>query len=82
MLLAIVAGVTMGLFYRFVAESMASDFVRPEPGRLGPYSAIVVFAVGLFLSSFLWNSVMDRKPSSRRWAESWKDRCQSGRPSW
>ncbi len=61
-LLAIVAGVTMGLFYRFVAASMASDFVHPEPGRLGPYSALVVFAVGLFLSSFLWNSLVMARP--------------------
>lgn len=62
MLLAIVAGLAMGLFYRFVAASMASDFAHPEPGRLGPYSAIVVFAVGLFLSSFLWNTLVMAKP--------------------
>lgn len=62
MLLAIVAGVTMGLFYRFVAASMASNLANPEPGRLGPYTAIVVFAVGLFLSSFLWNSLVMAKP--------------------
>ncbi|MCX6552307.1 MAG: multidrug DMT transporter permease, partial [Acidobacteria bacterium] len=60
--LAVVAGVAMGLFYRFVAASMASDFANPEPGRLGPYTAIVVFAVGLFLSSFVWNSLVMAKP--------------------
>jgi glucose uptake protein len=61
-ILAIVAGVAMGLFYRFVAASMVTDFANPEPGRLGPYTAIVVFAVGVFLSSFLWNSLVMVKP--------------------
>lgn len=60
--LAVVAGVAMGLFYRFVAASMVTDFANPEAGRLGPYTAIVVFAVGLFLSSFVWNSLVMAKP--------------------
>ena len=60
--LAVVAGVAMGLFYRFVAASMATDFANPEAGRLGPYAAIAVFAAGLFVSSFLWNSLVMMKP--------------------
>lgn len=57
MVLAVAAGLLMGFFYRFVVASMATDFARPEPGRLGPYAAMVCFSAGLFLSSFLWNSL-------------------------
>jgi glucose uptake protein len=56
------AGLLMGFFYRFVAASMVSDFVNPEPGKLTPYSASVVFAVGLLISNFLWNSIFMYKP--------------------
>lgn len=62
MLLAVVAGLLMGFFYQFVVASMATDFAAPEPGRLGPYSALVCFSAGLFLSSFLWNSLAMAKP--------------------
>ncbi len=60
--ISILAGLLMGFFYRFVAASMALDFVRPEAGKLTPYSAIVVFSAGLFLSNFLWNSIVMAKP--------------------
>jgi glucose uptake protein len=35
-MLSVAAGVLMSLFYRFVASSMASDFVNPEAGKLTP----------------------------------------------
>lgn len=60
--LAVAAGVLMGFFYRFVVAAMATDFAAPEPGRLGPYAAIVCFSVGLFLSSFIWNSLAMARP--------------------
>ncbi len=62
--LSIVAGVAMGFFYRFVAASMSVDFADPEPGMLTPYTAVVLFSVGLLLSSFLWNSVVMYRPFS------------------
>src|SRR5512137_567235 len=43
-LLSVSAGVLMALFYRFVASSMATDFVSPEAGKLSPYSAVFFFA--------------------------------------
>jgi glucose uptake protein len=55
--LSIVAGVLMGLFYSFVAQSMG-----PDPGMLSPYTALVLFSVGVFLSNFLWNSIAMAKP--------------------
>jgi glucose uptake protein len=60
--LSVVAGLLMASFYRFVAASMSSDFVHLEPGKLGPYTAIVVFSAGLLASSFLWNTLVMLRP--------------------
>jgi glucose uptake protein len=60
--LSVVAGLLMGYFYRFVAASMSADFRHLEPGKLGPYSAVVAFSAGLFLSSFLWNTIVMARP--------------------
>jgi len=54
--ISIISGVIMSFFYRFVSEGMASGFVNPEAGKLTPYSAVLVFSVGLFLSNFIWNT--------------------------
>ncbi len=60
--LSVVAGLLMGYFYRFVAASMSTDFRNLEPGKLGPYTAVVVFSLGLLLSSFLWNTIVMARP--------------------
>jgi len=60
--ISLLAGFLMGFFYRFVAASMATDFVNPMAGKLTPYSASVVFAVGLLISNFVWNSIFMYKP--------------------
>ena len=52
----------MGFFYRFVAASMSADFINLEPGKLGPYTAIVMFSVGLLASNFLWNTLVMKRP--------------------
>ena len=59
---SVVAGLLMGFFYRFVAASMSTDFINLEPGKLGPYSAIVMFSVGLLASNFLWNTIVMKRP--------------------
>lgn len=61
---SLLAGLLMGFFYRFVAASMVTDFVNPEAGKLTPYTASVVFASGLLISNFLWNSIFMYKPLS------------------
>ncbi|HKL31976.1 MAG TPA: GRP family sugar transporter [Tangfeifania sp.] len=61
-LISLLAGFLMGFFYRFVASSMATDFVTPMAGKLTPYTASVVFAVGLLVSNFLWNTIFMYKP--------------------
>lgn len=63
-IVSILGGGLMGFFYRFVAASMVSDFAAPEAGKLTPYTASVVFAVGLLLSNFVWNTFFMYKPVS------------------
>lgn len=60
--ISVAAGVLMGFFYRFVAASMSEDFVNLEAGKLSPYTAVVIFSLGLLLSNFLWNSFVMAKP--------------------
>src|SRR5579863_1695208 len=62
LVLSVACGVLMGFFYRFVAASMYPVFTRPEPGKLGPYAAVFVFAVGIFLSNFILNTFVMKKP--------------------
>jgi glucose uptake protein len=62
LVLSVACGVFMGMFYRFVAAAMYSDPVQPAAGLMGPYAAVFVFAVGVFLSSFVWNTLAMRKP--------------------
>jgi glucose uptake protein len=59
---SILAGLLMGFFYRFVAASMTADFAIPDSGKLTPYTAVVVFSLGLFASNFLWNTLFMAKP--------------------
>jgi glucose uptake protein len=62
--LSVVSGLMMGLFYRFVAASMATSFEIPETGLLTNYSGVFVFSVGIFASGFLWNTWFMVKPVS------------------
>ena len=62
-ILSMVAGVLMSFFYRFVAAAMDLDnFEQPTAGMLTPYSAIFVFAIGVLLSNFLFNTLVMRRP--------------------
>jgi glucose uptake protein len=57
--LAVLCGVSMGFFYRFVAaampEPMVQNFVHMPPGKLSPYSAMVLFSLGVLGSQVLFN---------------------------
>jgi len=61
-IISVFAGVLMGLFYYLVQRSVASDFVNPEAGKMGPYAAVFIFSLGVFLSSFIWNTIVMAKP--------------------
>lgn len=60
--LSLIGGVLMALFYRFVASSMAEDFLRPKAGFLTPYTATFLFALGILLSNLLFNTMLMKKP--------------------
>lgn len=61
--IAVIAGVLMAFFYRFVAAAMDLDnFEQPTPGMATPYSAFFIFSVGIFLSNFVFNTIIMRRP--------------------
>jgi glucose uptake protein len=67
--LSVAAGLLMGLFYSYVARAMGEiktlDGVATlETDKLSPYTAIVLFSVGVLLSNFLWNTIVMIKPFS------------------
>ncbi len=62
LVLAIVAGLLMGFFYKYVANSMFPDFTQPEDGKLSPYTAVVIFALGILFSNFIFNTILMKKP--------------------
>lgn len=62
-ILAIVAGTLMAFFYRFVAAAMDLDnFAAPAAGKATPYTAIVIFSIGVLLSNFIFNTFVMKKP--------------------
>lgn len=62
-MLAAIAGVLMSLFYRFVAAAMDLDnFEAPTPGKITPYTVFFIFSVGIFLSNFVFNTILMKKP--------------------
>jgi len=64
LILSVVSGCLMGLFYKYVAGSMVTDFSIPEAGKLTPYTALVIFAVGIVISSFVFNTIQMKRPFS------------------
>ncbi|MDR1347258.1 MAG: GRP family sugar transporter [Prevotellaceae bacterium] len=62
-LLAAVAGILMSFFYRFVASAMdLNNFEYPAHGLATPYTAFLIFAAGIFVSNFLFNTFVMKKP--------------------
>ena len=61
--LAMVAGVLMSFFYRFVAAAMDLDhFENPTAGMLTPYSALFILSAGVLLSNFVFNTYVMKRP--------------------
>jgi len=64
LLLAAVAGLLMMWFSPLVNKVIDDAFTAPAPatGKMTAYTAFFVFAVGIFLSNFLWNTIAMRRP--------------------
>lgn len=61
--LALVAGVVMSFFSSFVMRAMdLNDFANMEAGKVGPYTAIVVFSLAVLVSHFAFGPLMMAKP--------------------
>lgn len=63
LILAIIAGVLMSFFYRFVAAAMDLDnFESPTAGMATPYTAFFIFSLGIFASNFIFNTLVMKRP--------------------
>ena len=62
-IISLIAGLLMSFFYRFIAASMDLDnFVNPAAGKMTPYTAMFIFACGIFISNFVFNTLVMKKP--------------------
>ena len=62
-ILAVIAGLLMSTFYRFVVKGMdINNFEQPAAGMLTPYSAIFIFSVGVLLSNIIFNTYIMKRP--------------------
>ncbi len=61
-LLALLAGICIAFFYRFVALSLASDFTPAEAGKISSYTAVVFFSFGALLSTIIINPLFMARP--------------------
>ncbi len=66
LVLAVVAGCLMGLFYKYVANSMFPEFNIPIEGKLSPYTAVFIFTMGILISNFLFNTLLMKRPFEGR----------------
>lgn len=61
--ISLIAGLLMSFFYRFVAASMdLENFEHPQAGKMTPYTAVFIFSVGIFLSNFVFNTILMKRP--------------------
>ncbi len=62
-IISLIAGLLMSFFYRFIAASMdLNNFENPVAGKMTPYTAVFIFSVGIFVSNFLFNTILMKKP--------------------
>ncbi|GAB3509134.1 GRP family sugar transporter [Spirosoma knui] len=57
---SLVGGLLMSFFFYFVARAMATNFANPAAGLLTPYTALVLFAVGVVISTPLFLPILRR----------------------
>ncbi len=62
LLLSVSAGLLMGFFYKYVANSMFPDFSQPLAGKLSPYTAVVLFSGGILGSNVMFNTLLMKRP--------------------
>jgi glucose uptake protein len=61
--ISLIAGLLMSFFYRFIAGAMdLENFSQPAVGKMTPYTAVFIFSVGIFVSNFVFNTLLMKKP--------------------
>ena len=62
-ILAVIAGLVMSFFSALVYNGVdINNFTDPAAGKLTPYTGMVIFALGVFLSNFIINTIVMKKP--------------------
>ena len=62
-ILALLAGIIMSFFSALVYNGVdLANFSASAAGKLTPYTAMVIFALGVFLSNFIVNTIVMKKP--------------------
>lgn len=61
-LLSIFAGLLIAFFYGLVVNSLSNEFVAGGTGTLTPFTAVFFFAVGVFISTFIFNPIFMTRP--------------------
>jgi glucose uptake protein len=60
LVVSLVGGFLMSFFFYFVARAMATDFANPAVGLLTPYTALVLFGLGVVISTPFFLPVLRR----------------------
>jgi glucose uptake protein len=60
--LSVVAGIFIAFFYGLVVRSIDGNFVSGGTGTMTPFSGVFFFAVGVFISTFIFNPFFMRFP--------------------
>ena len=62
-ILAVLAGLIMSFFSALVYNGVdLSNFRDPAVGKLTPYTAMVIFSIGVFLSNIIVNTIVMKRP--------------------
>jgi len=56
-IISVLCGIIMSLFFFLVTMAIAKNMNTPEAGKLTPYTALVFFSLGLFISNFVFNTI-------------------------
>lgn len=60
LVISLVGGFLMSFFFYFVARAMSTDFAKPAAGLLTPYTALVLFGLGVVVSTPVFLPVLRR----------------------
>jgi len=56
-IISVLCGIIMSLFFFLVTKAIAGNMNTPEAGKMTPYTALVFFSLGLFISNFVFNTI-------------------------